>query len=1357
MSRKITAYLHLSEEQLRDFQAGTLPEEHTAEAEAHLQSCVVCCEVLSELPEDNFLLRVRCACKNAPTLLQQGPLSTPPPQDSVTLPETSPETTIGERPSLPGYEVVRELGRGGMGIVYAATHGVMGRRVAIKVIHPEFSSNPVAVERFHREVLAAARLSHPNIVTAFDAGEDGGRSFLVMEHIDGETLGDRLSRLGPLPVPEACNAVRQAALGVQHAHDHGLIHRDLKPHNLMRTADGTVKVGDFGLASLLSDRSVTSRATAPNAIMGTPDYMAPEQAENARAADGRADVYALGCTLYHLLTGRVPFPEESVLLKLVAHRTQSRPSASRLRSEIPAELDGVLRRAMARKPASRYQTPGDFAKALEPFADPAQCYPRRNGRKRIFALAALILSLAVALVGVVRLPTAKDQDVVIQTDAPKVDPEQAGEVLRWSQGYRFIHRIAVSPDGQSAWTAGDDASHWDLDTGKRLEQIGTEFGAEEALPSPDGKMLLLAEPDSRGAKLYDVATLKPMRSLRGSPQSLAQAAWLPDGRLLTGGNDSIARLWDARTGEMIREFRGHTSDVDYVDVNRDGTRILTFSFKGGELRIWDPDDGKELWQLSGQAGLALFAPDGKSILIGGPDGVIRRIAYPSGTILRSFRSPDRRPVNGDRLCLMPDGRHFLSAGSDRVLRLWDLQTGRELYQAAHPGQAISIAVTPDGRYALLGTDFGSILKWRLPPLPQSGERIAEERGDAEKVGEVRILGSGVGRFGRMRFLPDGERVLAGGDCLSLWNTRTGEKIREFTGPSRGGSYAVNISRNGRYALAGFHLVDLKTGEKVHTLEGGEDSGIPLWGAAFSPDGSRAVLGGEVGRRTGTLWVADLKTGKPWKIYDTEQRVRAVAYSPDGTCIAAGQSRPGISATLRVYKVETGEILHSFNVPNDAGCIAFSPDGNQLVSAHDKTLYLWDLKMEKEPKRFEGHTGFIEDVVFTPDGQYIVSAAWDATVRVWSLARGEAVACFRGHKEGILGVSVSADGLHAVSGSGDHTLRLWRLPSSRMGEEQAAESSPQLQNPALVEIRRHVLPLAEKSTDLPHTYAAAFSPDGTMYAVGGDDGLIRIWNRQTGQLLHILRGHTHWIGRIAFTPDGKRLISSSSDRTLRVWDTAAGRELQKLPVPKEGAGLPDISPDGKYLVANCGDNTVRIWDLQSAQEVRCLKVGQPCEALFVADGQRIVTRSGGDTLKLWDAATGSLLATQSGPPHSADDFRKVCGGKTLLVAGNDGLSWRDPTTLREVRSLKHPGLVEGWNWAVSPDGRFLIVAGQDEHGARLWDLEAGEQIDQIKLSSRPSGQMAFAPDGRHIAAGSFRGFVYLLRIEEKGAKARQKEP
>ena len=208
-----------------------------------------------------------------------------------------------------------------MGAVYLAEHGVMNRRVALKVIKPEYTSNPAAVERFRREIRAAARLHHPNIVAAYDAEQAGETHFLVMEYVDGVSLDRLVAERGPLPVAEACEYVRQAALGLQHAHEHGLVHRDVKPHNLIRGADGVVKVLDFGLASARGSGECS--LTGATVVMGTPDYIAPEQAEESRAADARSDVYALGCTLYFLLTGRPPFARRSPLRTLLAHREEA--------------------------------------------------------------------------------------------------------------------------------------------------------------------------------------------------------------------------------------------------------------------------------------------------------------------------------------------------------------------------------------------------------------------------------------------------------------------------------------------------------------------------------------------------------------------------------------------------------------------------------------------------------------------------------------------------------------------------------------------------------------------------------------------------------------------------------------------------------------------------------------------------------------------------------------------------------------------------------------------------------------------------------------------------------------------------
>jgi tRNA A-37 threonylcarbamoyl transferase component Bud32 len=415
---------HPPAEVLDAFEKGDLSEEEAAEVEVHLQDCVACCDALAAIPADAFLSSLRQA--HAGMSPAKRTALTPPP--AVELGGLPTVAAAPGTPVLAGFEDLRELGRGGMGVVYSAVHRVMGRRVAVKLIHPEFAANPEAVERFRREARAVARLTHPNLVTAYDAGQDGERLFLVMECLDGESLADLVGRDGPLSIALACDCVRQAALGLQHAHDNGLVHRDVKPHNLMRTADGTVKVLDFGLAALADDRGRSGR-TGPNAVMGTPGYMAPEQAEDARSADGRADVYSLGCTLFHLLTGKEPFPMDSTLLKLLAHRSQERPSARGTRPEVPAELDAVLNRAMARRPEERYPTPGALAEALAPFADPA-CLARLARSRRLRTLAALagfLLLTAAVAAGVTRLPSGKDREIVIETTDAEVEVVVKGD------------------------------------------------------------------------------------------------------------------------------------------------------------------------------------------------------------------------------------------------------------------------------------------------------------------------------------------------------------------------------------------------------------------------------------------------------------------------------------------------------------------------------------------------------------------------------------------------------------------------------------------------------------------------------------------------------------------------------------------------------------------------------------------------------------------------------------------------------------------------------------------------------------------------------------------------------------------
>jgi serine/threonine protein kinase len=317
-------------------------------------------------PDTLLSLLQRTAPTPFPT--ESAPGATPPSEVETLPPDPSvPAPTAGIPPELaahPRYRVLELLGSGGMGRVYKAEHRLMERLVALKVINRNLMDNPAAVERFRREVKTAARLSHANIVTAFDAEQAQDCHFLVMEFVEGQSLDRLVQQYGRLPVAEACDYVRQAALGLQHAWERGMVHRDIKPQNLMRTPDGQIKVLDFGLARFFTEGKTGSGLTQFGMVMGTPDYIAPEQAHDSRAADTRSDIYSLGCTFYFLLVGRVPFPDGSLLQKLMAQVEKVPTRLVQLRADVPAAVVRVVDRMMAKDPARRYQTPAEVAREL---------------------------------------------------------------------------------------------------------------------------------------------------------------------------------------------------------------------------------------------------------------------------------------------------------------------------------------------------------------------------------------------------------------------------------------------------------------------------------------------------------------------------------------------------------------------------------------------------------------------------------------------------------------------------------------------------------------------------------------------------------------------------------------------------------------------------------------------------------------------------------------------------------------------------------------------------------------------------------------------------------------------------------
>ncbi len=746
MSNVATA--HPDTEQLRRFGLGELAAEESRLVENHVADCDACAAALLAVPNDTLLDLLR------------GDDDTPQPDIEMsvtvsTLPQVGaePEAVPQSLRDHPRYRVVRPLGHGGMGSVFEATHQLLGRAVALKVIKAELLQSPDAVQRFEQEMRAVARLSHPNIVQAHDAERAGETHFLVMEFVEGLTLADHLKAHGPLPITEACGYVRQAALALQHAFEQGLTHRDVKPQNLMLTPGGQVKVLDFGLARVTDDGEPASVQTRERTVMGTADYIAPEQGRNAHAADTRSDIYSLGCTLYHLLTGRTPYPDGTHVEKIVKHLTDEPTPAVLLRPDLPPGVEAVLAKMLAKKPADRYQTPTEVAAALEPFCGPTLRPVKKPRRKRRLALAgvALGLLLSAALAGAVVLHVKADdgREITIETTEPDIElvVRKGGAVVRiidptsgdkWdldankydlaAAGQPDGLRIAL-PDREPFVFKRGDKGVLTVTRGPRLAAPGEPIGLVRRIPWPgadfryggtafsaDGRYFLAGDhrPQKGVIRVYEVAGSKIIQKLTGFGGRCDSAIFLGNSEVLSESSDKTIRRWDLRTGEE-RAKRSMPREWAWFPAVH-GSLYCTFGETpplgaDNTIRVFQVGKEEEILRITplhpgaGLCNCAAFTADGKQLVTvdnDGGKGVFRFHDLASGHVVRSWKvddSPD------GRMALTADGRQVWAdvgfAGTNTVGVVGcDVETGKVTKRVPcnRDGPTDIAAFSPDGRF-----------------------------------------------------------------------------------------------------------------------------------------------------------------------------------------------------------------------------------------------------------------------------------------------------------------------------------------------------------------------------------------------------------------------------------------------------------------------------------------------------------------------------------------------------------------------------------------------------------------------------------------------------------------------------------
>lgn len=618
-------------------------------------------------------------------LIEVSPLgsSEPGPSRSPNTPDTV-HMTLEVLPKMPGFEIIEEAGRGGMGIVYRARELTLDRIVALKVIRVERRGNDEIVGRFRREFDAASRLSHPNVVSVYSYSQVGDTHFLSMEFVPGITLQKQVEEHGPLEVALACEVVRQAALGLQHVTEMALVHRDIKPGNLMLqmpTQPGRgrplVKILDMGVARLYQFKdhgqhgeSLTT-LTRDGVVLGTPDYIAPEQLEDPHGIDIRADLYSLGCVFYFLLTGTVPFPGTNLLQKLDKHRWHAPLSVEQVRRDVPRPVAAVVRRLMAKHPDDRYESPAALAAALEQL--------QRTGE----------------------LPLAHQ-------------PEPLRSVLTFTGHTRPV--VGCAFVGDEVISAGGErvVLRWERAAGKVTQRL-TEASADiTSLAVVPGRAQLLVG-QGVSVRLYDLATGKEARRLMGHSDAVRAIAVARDGKLaLTGADDRTVRLWDVASGREMRRLTGHRGRIGGVALSPD-SRLAVSGDRDQSLRVWDLSNGRETRTFPVPKGAILavaWSPDGRTIATAHYDTTVRLWEVDTGRELRRFTG--HRQMVGC-VAWSPDGTRLASGGTDRVVLIWDVTSGAEVSTGhGHTDAVVAVTFAPDGTHLLTASTDRTVRLWAVP-------------------------------------------------------------------------------------------------------------------------------------------------------------------------------------------------------------------------------------------------------------------------------------------------------------------------------------------------------------------------------------------------------------------------------------------------------------------------------------------------------------------------------------------------------------------------------------------------------------------------------------------------------------------